>query len=258
MQMQDPKLDTSNNYNLMKELLFEEIVNNTMDLWLEKIPHTYRRCTCVRRNECFICNTVHASGSFQMFTGNRGRCNLEGWLVCEKYIKWIELYIMYMKIRSNSLYDTTGMCLNDIDFKFWRVSLSDPSMEPYIQDKATTNNFYGEVIKIENGIVYIELNWNPEGLGFDFSTSLRKYVPLSNVILHNREIFGYSLCDCPILKYDLDITQHKNWRKKWIPLLQDAYNTANTWSNIETMLLDKIPSELVDKVYSVWKKMAIV
>lgn len=181
------------------------------------------RATFIRRNLCYICHTFDSSGTRTFFLKNASRARLLAYVSCSKCESIIpsllELYEHTGMYVPNSIYD--GIDLSRISF------LRQNAIENSASIKLSS---YVPITKYKNR-VYSGVSWN----------GLQKKIPLCNLIFYNRDIYGWSISQGPLV----------NASRFWTKLLHREYLKANQFG---TLSLHNRVDALVEKIiYLFWR-----
>lgn len=209
----------------VNNLVFE-IINK-----YERAVDSKMRCVLVRNNLCYCCNKNCETNFLHYLTPlcAEGLLNKMGWIICDDCLPLVEMANKYEECHQSYLYFDKYKFLDKTPIQFWRKS-STEFIKSYLQKDARVFLYERNSIHIYNDSgnkrINVVVNWKNKE-----DNPLQKGIPLANIICCNRNIFGYSIDDCPILKIKDDVISNSIWEQEWIPLLSNEYNVANMWYN---------------------------
>ena len=190
------------------------------------------RVVFLRVNYCYVCETVSEECSIR-YVGAR-----LGYVACGKcqsiVPRLLELYAELGTWVPRSIYD--GYDLSAV--RFLRKSMSRPSLPIYIETGSITLNVHSPLLRVEDRIrSYV---WWKDGT----HGAVEKSVCLSNLIFHNREMYGYSARCGPFARTTAC----------WGESLQGEYDKANQfWLVNESGWMARLPDEIRHEILLFWR-----
>ena len=221
-----------------------DIVSACLDVF-HKVAIYPRRMTWIRQNHCYICNVTGSKPCITTYLKNADRNKLMGYIACSKCVALLPiLFKVYEETGEyvpNSIYE--GVDLSEISFL--RHSRSKPSLPIYTQVGKIDLMSHVPLIHIHNRI-RVAVSWketnsivnmfNKPPLNIE---ELTKGVFLANVIFYNRNVYGNTIADGPLIRA-VDF---------WRPMIDHEYNRANQFMEfLLCMNRDKTYGLKVDKL----------
>tara|TARA_B110000211_G_scaffold2433_1_gene2980 strand:+ start:721 stop:1461 length:741 start_codon:yes stop_codon:yes gene_type:complete len=215
-----------------------------------------RRATWIRTHFCYVCNTVGTEDTRHHYLKNAQRNNLIAYIVCDKCESLVPSLL--------KLYEETGAYVPDSIYKgiqlnnlaFLRKSRSTPTLPIYIEKGGYINLSTSVPLNEANTIidshfarddsqtrVETNISWLDE-----MGQELTKTIYLSNLIFHNRRIFGHFIHEGPLA------ASAQYWHKYIIR----EYNQANQYSDLSNYIQQKtygahIDGLIMSIVYLFWR-----
>ena len=183
-----------NLYRNVRETLCN-IIDNTIYKYINASHGYPKRLTMVSMIYCPICCTDGKNCDIIPTPEWNGRFNNYGWVSCNECMKIINLAKQHYQYKKTNILSFNFY--NPEIFKknlfFWRVS-SNKNKLPYLEcgfhNECCNDLFY---ISNSKDRIYCQISWYDKKNRKDLFNIFMKGIPLSNLIYHNREIFGYNI-----------------------------------------------------------------
>tara|TARA_B100000902_G_scaffold372657_1_gene399855 strand:+ start:65 stop:856 length:792 start_codon:yes stop_codon:yes gene_type:complete len=212
----------------------------------------FRRKTFIQSGKCYVCNKEDCSTEESIIDNIYGT-NLYGWIYCAECKPFVLIDKENRETFMNVLPRRTYRHLNRHKFKFWRKS-SNPSIISYLQSDALLEleQCDGFEYKHKYNAMCANITWpSPENSSYP---KLLKAIPFSNLIFHNRDVFGYKTHD--MIERILSNCEYINntyWMGKWKPLIKEQYTHANGWLEFCKVATRKeIPRDITLLILDMW------
>ena len=195
------------------------------------------RKTFIKINKCYICNKNSKNINNSNIDTFDGRYNHYGWLYCDSCKVYANLAQYYYYKKIDILPYSSCDNIKEKILKFRRVS-SNKKIKPYIESGSLSAKHGNYIIKNGNNIL-LTIQWFAKFNDYCYF----KCIKLKSVIFYNRDIFGYSLNECPIiLKYD-----------KWRNEFKKLYKEVNEWCYFLLVSNSKeLPYFIEKKIFLYW------
>tara|TARA_B100001093_G_C26811709_1_gene1007855 strand:+ start:478 stop:1308 length:831 start_codon:yes stop_codon:yes gene_type:complete len=224
--------------NFVEDLL--EFGKINVETGIHNATNAFRRETFVTMNTCYICNKFYSDLKYTYLDSFIGKYLLYGWIHCK---------------------DCKQFAIKDKDRRELNLEVLPLSTYTYLSDTKLNfmykkcNNIYKIIkslglsighqdcifIHYKYKILTASVYWYTDKNGL----SKLMEIPFSNLIFHNRNIFGYSYENSinNILKKSHHF-QNTNWKNKWVKKFKKEYSKANTWEEYYKVSIRKgIPKE---------------
>jgi len=189
------------------------------------------RTVMVKMNYCYCCKTLKKNINYLAEDSFRGRFNLVGWLYCDDCSQIVKLAHKYCFLERNYLkYSETKFLINQ-DFNFWRIS-HNKDIKPYLEKKGYFDGSYNNLIYMKNNRILVNIVWKQNN---DIYT---KFINLSNLIYYNNCFFGNNINN----------TNFKKLRKRWIKLFNYEYNLVKSYKIIEKISQERFLSIDIENI----------
>lgn len=206
--------------------LFVDIINNIISKYIIASDGYPKRLTMISLSYCPICGNTNTDCSIIPSSEWNGRFNNYGWICCINCLNIVNIAKFYFECnKSKALsYKYYESNLYRADLSFWRVS-SNKKISPYLE-----NGFYNECcndlfyISNTRNRLYCQISWYNDKTRKDIFNIYLKGIPLSNIIYHNREIFGYNI------EFFYKINKTSIMPKRFSVLFNTEYEKANVYS----------------------------
>ena len=198
------------------------------------------RIVFLRMNYCYVCESTVVGDCSITYAGNiSGRLGYVACVKCQSIVP--RLFEIYAELGSwvpRSIYD--GYDLSAI--RFLRKSMSRPSLPIYIETGSIALNVHSPLLRVDDRIrSYV---WWKDGTDGTDGIAVEKSVCLSNLIFHNREMYGYSAKCGPFARTTAC----------WGESLQGEYDKANQfWLVKESGWMARLPNEIRHEILLFWR-----
>ena len=237
--------------------IINDLIDNTMRKYIIA-AHVYpKRLTMISMIYCPICEKNNIDVSIISLNTWDGKFNNHGWISCNECINIINMAKQNYETKKNFIlsYDYYNPELYISDINFWRIS-SNNKIKPYLEtgfyNQYASDFFY---IHLKKQRLYCQISWyKNKKIEFSRYNIYVKGVPFSNLIFHNREIFGYDV------KYFYKKNNSIPFSNKFLKYFKNEYNISNTYSyskNTFQLINDKyqnneyyLPDEVKKIIYS--------
>ena len=222
------------------------------------------RMTFIQADYCYVCDSDNQITTKEIKPDNFMGRNRYGWICCDNCEKYVNIAKKIEELGMDSLPWSTTHHLTTENLKFWRNS-SNPNIPPYVQtvshlEDDSSNCFefkpkYNTMCAAISWPAAISPSQNQYLVGpLANYPSLTKCVPLSNIIYHNRGMFGYD--STTIINKTLQRSEYSNnkeWFLKWKSRFDEHYLNANGWLEFYKVCVRKnIPVPIINNILELW------
>lgn len=225
--------------NYVEDLL--KFGKTNVETGLHNAKNAFRRGTFVTMNTCYICNKFYTDLEDTYLDSFIGKYMFYGWIHCKDCKQFALKDKDRREINLGVLPLSTYTYLSDIKLKFLLKKCNDSHI---LIKSAGLSIGHQDCILIDckYKTLVASVYWYNDR---DELLGLVK-IPFSNLIFHNRNIFGYSyeISIDNILKKSHHF-QNTYWRNKWSQKFKKEYSKANTWEEyVKISLNKKIPEDV--------------
>jgi hypothetical protein len=245
----------------------QEFSKNFVNQMFKKITDarwSLMRMTFIQADYCYVCEKPDLTTKEVQIDNIMGR-NRHGWICCDNCEKYVRVAKIMEEMAMPTLPFSITHDLTTKNIYFWRKS-SNKDISPYVQTVARIDDDSSNSIEWKNkyntACVVVSwpssLNVNPNQTQYvsdlNYIPWLSKSIPISNVIFHNRNLFGFD-SSCIINKTikNSHLANNKVWFNKWKKRFDEHYLHANGWLEFYKVCVHKnIPESIIKNILLAW------
>ena len=240
------------------ENYIEDIIRGATDKHInltKKAPNSFMRMVFISEGKCYCCGH-NRQDTKEIRIDNYLGFNRYGWITCGE----CRPFVMLDKLRREKKMDCLPYkCYKDYttkNIKFWRHSLIDTNLEPYLVNNArfehcSANGF--EFKKKYNSLT-ASVGWETHDKNGRLISFLVKAIPVSNLIFFNRNLFGFNVST--FKKNFIDKSEYSDdlvWCNKWTKSIKKHYEHANGWHEFYRIAVrNNIPRVIILQILQYW------
>lgn len=243
--------------------IFKQCIEKTVDRCISA-KWGFRRMTFIEQDKCYICDKYFNNISVIKLDSFLGS-NLYGWLTCNDCKQYVMMFKQIKEKNMNCI--PQGAAISGVStlpgrhetrtIRFWRES-SDKKITPYLVTDATFDTENGDIFsykdKYDTLSTCVGWNYNTNDVASYSKNALVKYIPLANLIFHNRDFFGYD--NTEFQKKILNNSEYSKdikWLSKWNNRSENQYTIANSWLIFYKLCYrNNIPREIILHILRLW------